>query len=1163
MEFHISRQARERYKFDDLLFSLNGNVIFANFHASRVFSQKMNQRRDLVHYPEQIVKAGQINAMGLIDEILHLVIALYREERNQKVMQDALEWLERQLGKTEVDKALIYFIKEFPPVSVYRKEIDTAVYLNHSTEGIPNRAVALEELLMLWIANANPAFSPFQELFIDQHLRTDTSYNKVIKLVKHYFDSQPPFGPESQNLVEMLRSPAVAVPDSLSGQLEYIRLHWGDLLGSSFYRLLSSLDLIKEEEKLTFLGPGPITIPVFDTSNEESERFSLDKEWMPQLVLIAKNVYVWLDQLSKRYRTSITRLDEIPERELEILSQWGFSGLWLIGVWERSPASAAIKKLCGNPEAIASAYSLADYQIAGDLGGEEAYEGLRDRAWKYGIRMGSDMVPNHMGIDSRWVIDHPDRFISLDYSPFPSYTFNGPNLSSDKKVGLYIEDHYFDRTDAAVVFKRLDNTSGKSNFIFHGNDGTSMPWNDTAQLNYLNPEVREAVIQTIINVARKFPIIRFDAAMTLAKQHYHRLWFPEPGSGGDIPSRSEHGLTRQQLDQLMPAEFWREVVDRAAIEAPDTLLLAEAFWLMESYFVRTLGMHRVYNSAFMNLLRNEDNASYRLVLKNTLEFDPEILKRFVNFMNNPDERTAIDQFGNGDKYFGICTMMATLPGLPMFGHGQIEGFTEKYGMEYRRAYWDEQSDPYLVERHQKDIFPLLHKREQFANVDNFLLYDFLTPDNKVNEDVFAFSNGYGDDRSLVMYHNKFDTTQGRIHLSVAYSDKTDAFKDQKQIVQTKLADGLKIQPEPDTYIILRDQINGLEFIHSTETITKSGLYLTLGAYKVHVFMDIHQVKDDSWKSYQRLCEYLDGRGVPSIQEALQELILQPILQPFQQIANSGYLRYLLDSRPEDKDIRVSTVLLEEAAGKMAPVLHGAEVIIGQSDVNEILLAQVKSQLSAVLNGLKSIIPPGGGKHSISALDYINSRLHKTKNIANWLILISWVFIHNLGQLISPDDFENHSQSLFDEWKLGKILTHAYIELGIQNEKAWQMSRKVRILMGQQNWYQHSQEKPLDQILEQWLSSRDIQQTLGINRHQGVVWFDAEAMDDFLWWMMIISSLQAPINNPGFAQRAEQFLLSYEIILKIQDAQAKSGYQVELLRSNLRSHTPVEDSQIQA
>ena len=238
--------------------------------------------------------------------------------------------------------------------------------------------------------------------------------------------------------------------------------------------------------------------------------------------------------------------------------------------------------------------------------------------------------------------------------------------------------------------------TGDVRYIYHGNDGTSMPWNDTAQLDYSKAEVREAVIQTILQVARNFPIIRFDAAMTLAKKHIQRLWFPEPGAGGAIPSRSEHGLTHAQFDAALPNEFWREVVDRVAAEVPDTLLLAEAFWLMEGYFVRTLGMHRVYNSAFMHMLRDEDNAKYRTVMKNVLEFDPQVLKRFVNFMNNPDEKTAIEQFGDGDKYFGVATLMATLPGLPMVGHGQIEGFHEKYGMEYRRAYWDEHPNEGLI-----------------------------------------------------------------------------------------------------------------------------------------------------------------------------------------------------------------------------------------------------------------------------------------------------------------------------------------------------------------------------------------------------------------------------------------------------------------------------------
>ncbi len=87
MEFHISRLSRDRYQFEDALFALTGNVIFANFHAVRAFAQKMNQKRDLVRFPEQAVQAGQLNAMGLIDEILHQVVAQYRQQRNPQAME--------------------------------------------------------------------------------------------------------------------------------------------------------------------------------------------------------------------------------------------------------------------------------------------------------------------------------------------------------------------------------------------------------------------------------------------------------------------------------------------------------------------------------------------------------------------------------------------------------------------------------------------------------------------------------------------------------------------------------------------------------------------------------------------------------------------------------------------------------------------------------------------------------------------------------------------------------------------------------------------------------------------------------------------------------------------------------------------------------------------
>ena len=49
-EFHISRQARDRYQFDQSLFTLTGNVILANFRAAREFAQKMNAQRNLISH---------------------------------------------------------------------------------------------------------------------------------------------------------------------------------------------------------------------------------------------------------------------------------------------------------------------------------------------------------------------------------------------------------------------------------------------------------------------------------------------------------------------------------------------------------------------------------------------------------------------------------------------------------------------------------------------------------------------------------------------------------------------------------------------------------------------------------------------------------------------------------------------------------------------------------------------------------------------------------------------------------------------------------------------------------------------------------------------------------------------------------------------------------
>jgi glycosidase len=868
-EFHVSRKARQKYLFDEALFALNGNVVLADFAAARRFAENMTKVR------VQIIPASEVNAMGLIDEILHILVRQY-EKQDPGVMQRALDHIRK-----DADITLLKFTEEFPPLTVYRGEIEAGVYLDLETAGRPNRQSTLEEMLLLYLANANSALEPYRELFDDEELRRTTAYEAVISGLQIFFTAQAGLGFNGETLFEALMAPIRRAPHSLQAQLEFLLERWGTVLGEDFVlRILRSIDFVREEI-IRRTGPGGFggEAPVLTYTGQdytEYERFSQDKDWMPCLVLIAKNSFVWLDQLSKKYQRPITHLDHIPDEELDLLKQRGITGLWLIGLWERSIASQKIKQMTGNPEAVASAYSLMDYQIAADLGGWEALQNLRWRAWQHGIRLSADMVPNHMGIDSSWVVEHPDWFLSLRYSPYPNYSFNGADLSNDNRVGIFLEDHYYDKTDAAVVFKRLDRWTGEARYVYHGNDGTSMPWNDTAQLDYSKAEVREAVIQAILHVARNFPIIRFDAAMTLAKKHIQRLWFPEPGQGGVIPSRSEHGMTRAQFDAAVPEEFWREVVDRVAAEVPDTLLLAEAFWMMEGYFVRTLGMHRVYNSAFMHMLRDEDNAKYRQVMKNTLEFDPQVLKRYVNFMNNPDEKTAAEQFGATEKYFGVCTMMVTLPGLPMFGHGQVEGYREKYGMEYRHAKWDESADDGLVRGHEGRIFPLTHRRTLFAEVENFLLYDFYTQDGNVNEDVFAYSNGFVNgygapkergqadkrmERGLVIYHNKYAETRGWIKTSAAFMDKASG-----NLIQKTLSEGLGLSDEG--YAIFKDYVTGQEYIRPCRELVEKGLFVLLGAYQCHVFLDWRFVSGDQWKA---VYDALNGAGVVSVQGKWKEM----------------------------------------------------------------------------------------------------------------------------------------------------------------------------------------------------------------------------------------------------------------------------------------------------
>jgi len=1139
-EFHISRNARRKYAFDDAIFSSTGNVVFADIQSSRQFADKMNNTRDASRHPELTVNAGDINAMGLIDEVWHYVIDVYRAQQGRNVMADAFRAIETELGTDALDKTLALFVDLFPPIDVYRGRINISSYLKDQTNGVPNKFIALEEMVLLNLANIDPAFKPYRELFDDEELKQNSIYLEIINKTKTYLRSIPGFAPYRISLIDMLMAPIKASPDSLDGQLEYIRTHWADLIAGMMIRILGGIDLIKEERKKHFGGPGPVIVPRFTAVDfEEIERFSSDIDWMPSLVLIAKSVYVWLDQLTKKYGRQISRLDQIPDEELKMLSDWGFTGLWLIGIWERSPASKKIKKITGNPEAKASAYSIYDYSIAQELGSDEALKNLQKRSWVYGIRLATDMVPNHMGIYSRWVVEHPERFIQMDRPPFPSYRFSGPDLSADDRVQIYIEDGYWNRSDAAVVFKRIDTASGAEQYIYHGNDGTGMPWNDTAQLDLLKSEVREAIIRETIKVAGKFSIIRFDAAMTLAKKHFQRLWYPLPGYGGDIPTRSAGNVSNEEFQRLFPQEFWRELVDQVAREVPDTLLLAEAFWLMEGYFVRSLGMHRVYNSAFMNMLKAEENSKYRDVMKNVLRFNPEILKRFVNFMNNPDEEPAVVQFGKGDKYFGVATLMVTMPGLPMFGHGQIEGFSEKYGMEYARAYFDEYIDQHLVSRHEQQIFPLLRMRRLFSGVKNFVLYDFVSPEGHVNQDVFAYSNRFGEEKVLIAYNNRYAQAHGSIRQSVGISISDS---DKRKLVHKQLTEGLDIGGEDAVYIVFSDFISGLEYIRSAGDLSENGLHLDLNAYQSCVFINFRMVEDDDEHCCRRLVERLNGAGVPNIMAAIKELKHEGLLMPFSELIDVGALRSII------KAPRRQPGLFEENNKKIQLVLTEIQRTTDIRGDAQPIISRLNGQLKAILQ-LETLRNREFTGDSGRALNYLCSQIPPgiPDDLSFWRIVCIWNAVHYLGAIAGERNIGAQSKTWIDEFMLGSAIEKALRAMGCSEGTARRELDLIRILTSYQSWDDSIDAKQVFNTFHEMLADHDVRTFIGVNFYEGIWWFNYESILQLVYWLCVISMIKRLAENDlDFSNIAEHVIELYSLARKLQNIIEKSAYVVETL-----------------
>ncbi|MGE4453998.1 MAG: alpha-amylase family glycosyl hydrolase [Sphaerochaeta sp.] len=1085
-DFRISVRTRTEIDFFPALFPSDANLTDLYKQAtelSYLYNSKVKAKGG-----NDWISSAKLHASAVLHQLYQSVLSHYLSFSEPDFFTRLTTLVNKNHAAQEV---LAFYMKEFPSPLLVEQTLPLEYFYEESLRGY----------FMHQVMQENPALMKATKPFLaPEGLSFPKAAQAVTALMGGHTLSSASMTNSDEDIFSFLTRPAKLYPDSLIDQISYIIEAWGELLPQGLKELLlKAIDVVKEEEKPHFGGDGgtPVMIvPDYSLFDQEYEAFTADRNWMPNVIMLAKSTLVWLDQLTKEYGYPIDTLDKIPDRELDSIASRGFTALWLIGLWERSSASKKIKNLCGNPDAEASAYSLKNYEIAQIIGGWPALDNLRQRCANRGVRLASDMVPNHCGIDGDWVFDHSEYFVQQSYPPFPSYTYEGPNLSPNADIEIKLEDHYYDRSDAAVTFRRRDLRSGETTYIFHGNDGTSMPWNDTAQLDFLNPMTREAVYQQIKHVASNFPIIRFDAAMTLAKKHIQRLWYPKPGHGGDIAGRAQYGLDEAEFNRQIPKEFWREVVDRINEELPDTLLLAEAFWMMEGYFVRTLGMHRVYNSAFMNMLKNQENQKYRETIKNTLSFDPEILKRFVNFMNNPDEETAITQFGDGDKYFGVCTLLATMPGLPMFGHGQVEGYREKYGMEYRRAYWDERPNEYLVAEHYRRIFPLLKKRYLFSGVDYFQLFD-LYREGSVQQSAFCYVNGTENERVMVFYNNQYEAVEGWIKTSAAKATKTNGEKHAEDI---SIAEALNLTVGGRRYVLLDSFSDGLTYMKTSLKAFDEGFPVHLRGFETKVYLNIREVEDVDG-TYSQLYEQIGETGIANFEQEILAIRLKPVYKAMDHFLSPSFfkqLKKILGGTATTKTERTLILLLAEAYTHLSAVVENLHPEARKS-----------------LPSLPKEISPTAMLDEVGRMSSLFKQEESRLFLQGSKILDEMEAVVAASLFLKPflDDKATISDAMrsSDRLLLSRFFSKKLCEVGFEHEMARKACHSAAILASSANMIDEEMEDP-KQILSKLMEDISLRSYAQVNEHQGVTWYTKEAMQEIIYLSALSLAIHKKLSN---------------------------------------------------
>jgi hypothetical protein len=340
------------------------------------------------------------------------------------------------------------------------------------------------------------------------------------------------------------------------------------------------------------------------------------------------NTWVWLSGLSARDATSID-LSTVPAAEWDAIAGYGFDAVWLMGVWERSPAGIAIANR--NPallsdfsrslpdfrpeDNVGSAYCVRAYVVDPHLGGPAGLAIARRELARRGISLLLDFIPNHMAPDAPWIIEHPEHFMQG----------TAADLEAQPDAFLQVGTRIF--------------ACGKDPYF--------APWPDVVQLNAFHPGFRQAVIAQLLAIVEQCDGIRCDMAMLLLNDVFARTW---GGRAGPIPA----------------TDYWPEVIQAIRLQSPQFLFVAEAYWDLE-WLLQTQGFDYCYDKRLYDRLEHGDCAG----VVAHLTADRFYQQKLLRFIENHDEPRAAVSFAGRERAAAVT--MATVPGAKLFHEGQCEG----------------------------------------------------------------------------------------------------------------------------------------------------------------------------------------------------------------------------------------------------------------------------------------------------------------------------------------------------------------------------------------------------------------------------------------------------------------------------------------------------------